>query len=98
MQTIARFSNEAEVIQMANDSEYGLSAAIFTTNITRARRVSEALKVGTVTVNCWGTIHAHIPFGGVKQSGYGRDLGREALDEWTVVKTVQHWLVDANLE
>lgn len=78
---------------MANDSEYGLSAAIFTKDIGRARRVSDALEVGTVTVNNWGMVTANSPFGGVKQSGFGRDLGREALSEWTTVKTVKHLLL-----
>ncbi|KAJ4508609.1 hypothetical protein HRR83_005701 [Exophiala dermatitidis] len=91
--TIARFSAETEVIAKANDSEYGLNAAIFTKDIARARRVSDALEVGTVTVNSWGLINANTPFGGVKQSGFGRDLGREALDEWTTVKTVKHVLL-----
>ncbi|KAK5263591.1 hypothetical protein LTR96_011022 [Exophiala xenobiotica] len=90
---IAKFDSEEEVIHKANDSEYGLSAAVFTSDLSRAHRVSQALEVGTVTVNCWGMLSANTPFGRVKQSGFGRDLGKEALEEWTTVKTVKHFLL-----
>jgi len=75
---------------MANDSELGLNAAVFTNDVSRAHRVSDALEVGTVTVNCWGMLHPNTPFGGVKQSGYGRDMGEQALEDWTTVKTVKY--------
>lgn len=80
---------------MANDSEYGLNAAIFTRDIARAHRVSAALEVGTVTVNCWGMLNANAPFGGVKQSGFGRDMGLESLNEWTTVKSTKHLLLNS---
>ncbi|BCR83247.1 putative aldehyde dehydrogenase [Aspergillus chevalieri] len=86
---IARFETEAEVIAKANNSEYGLSAAIFTDNVSRAHRVAAAIETGQVTVNCWGNLHSNTPFGGMKQSGFGRDLGKEALDGWTSTKTVK---------
>ncbi|EXJ72497.1 aldehyde dehydrogenase (NAD+) [Cladophialophora psammophila CBS 110553] len=92
--TITKFSSEDEVVSKANASEYGLNAAVFTKDISRARRVSDALEVGTVTVNCWGILNANTPFGGVKQSGFGRDMGLEALNEWTTVKTVKHLLLN----
>ena len=57
-----------------------------------AKRVSDSLEVGQVSVNCWSLINVNVPFGGVKQSGFGRDMGREALDEWTTVKSVQYWM------
>lgn len=76
---------------------YGLSAALFTSDMGRAHRVSRALEVGTVTVNCWGMLHANTPFGGIKQSGFGRDLGKEALEEWSVCKTVKYLLDLPNL-
>lgn len=74
---------------MANDSELGLNAAVFTNDVSRAHRVSDALEVGTVTVNCWGMLHPNTPFGGVKQSGYGRDMGEQAIEDWTTTKTVK---------
>ncbi|KAK3901411.1 Aldehyde/histidinol dehydrogenase [Staphylotrichum tortipilum] len=80
--SIAKFNTEAEVIEKANATEYGLSAAVFTNDVNRAQRVSEALKSGQVTVNCWGLLHANTPFGAGKQSGFGRDMGEEALEGW----------------
>ncbi|KAH7010198.1 putative aldehyde dehydrogenase [Ilyonectria destructans] len=79
-----------EVIEKANSSEYGLSAAVFTRDLSRAQRVSETLESGQVTVNCWGLLHANAPFGGVKQSRFGRDMGEEAFDGWLTTKTVKY--------
>ncbi|PGH27934.1 hypothetical protein AJ80_00188 [Polytolypa hystricis UAMH7299] len=87
---IAKFKTEDEVIEKANNTEYGLSSAIFTNDISRAHRISNALECGQVTVNAWGTLNPNLPFGGVKQSGYGRDMGEESLDGWTVVKAVSY--------
>lgn len=87
--SIAPFKTEEEVIAKANDSPYGLSAAVFTNSLDRAYRVTEAIEAGQVTVNMWGTVNANTPFGGVKESGFGRDMGKEALDEWTVPKAVK---------
>ncbi|KAH6651537.1 aldehyde dehydrogenase domain-containing protein [Truncatella angustata] len=87
--SIARFDTIEEVIEKANDSTYGLSAAVFTNDVNKAFRVSEAVESGMVTVNTWGLVNANTPFGGVKESGYGRDSGKEALDDWTVTKTVK---------
>lgn len=88
--TIHRFSTEKEVIEKANASEYGLSAAIFTNNVHRANRVANALEAGQVAVNGWALMHPDLPFGGVKQSGFGRDLGEDALEGWTYVKSIKH--------
>ncbi|PSN66177.1 putative aldehyde dehydrogenase [Corynespora cassiicola Philippines] len=87
--SIAKFETETEVIAKANDSEFGLSAAVFTNDVNRAYRVSAAIEAGQVTINSWGTLNANTPFGGVKQSGFGRDMGAEALEEWTVTKVVK---------
>ncbi|KAL5329614.1 hypothetical protein ACEPPN_003129 [Leptodophora sp. 'Broadleaf-Isolate-01'] len=92
---IAKFKTEDEAISLANDSEYGLSSAIFTSDISRAYRVSDALETGQVTINSWGNINANTPFGGKKQSGFGKDLGVEGLDEWLNVKTVKVNLLPA---
>ncbi|CAK7202166.1 hypothetical protein SEUCBS139899_004886 [Sporothrix eucalyptigena] len=88
--SIARFTTESEAIAKANSTEYGLSAAIFTNNVSRAGRVSSQIQAGQVTVNCWGLLHANTPFGGIKQSGFGRDMGEEALDSWLSTKTVKY--------
>ncbi|KGO55702.1 Aldehyde dehydrogenase, N-terminal [Penicillium expansum] len=89
--SIAKFHTEAEVIEKANATEFGLSAAVFTNDVNRAQRVSEALECGQVTINCWGMLHANTPFGGVKQSGFGRDMGEEALEAWMSTKTVKYF-------
>ncbi|KAK2785013.1 hypothetical protein FQN53_008064 [Emmonsiellopsis sp. PD_33] len=89
--TIHRFSTEEEVLAKANDTEYGLSAAFFTNDLHRANRLSVGLEAGQVTVNCWGALNASMPFGGVKQSGFGSDLGLEALDSWLYSKSVKFW-------
>ncbi|OAA56883.1 Aldehyde dehydrogenase domain protein [Cordyceps fumosorosea ARSEF 2679] len=93
--SIASFKTEAEVIEKANATEYGLAAAVFTNDVSRAARVSEAIEAGQVTVNCWGTLHANAPFGGVKESGFGRDMGEEALDSWLTTKTVKYFTLPA---
>ncbi|KAE9382489.1 aldehyde dehydrogenase, partial [Gymnopus androsaceus JB14] len=77
-----------EVIEMANDSNYGLACAIFTENVSRAIRVSNALEAGQAWVNCSVTTEHNVPFGGYKQSGIGRELGAYAIDTYTQVKAV----------
>ena len=68
-----------DIIRVANDTVYGLAAAVFSKDIGRALRVSNKLKAGTVWVNCCNKIHPQLPFGGFKQSGIGRELGEYAL-------------------
>ncbi|ETS87883.1 hypothetical protein PFICI_01711 [Pestalotiopsis fici W106-1] len=87
--SIAPFSTLDEIIAKANDTSYGLSAAVFTNDVNKAFRLSEEIESGMVTVNAWGMIHANTPFGGVKESGFGRDMGKEALEDWTTTKTVK---------
>ncbi|PFH56837.1 hypothetical protein XA68_15929 [Ophiocordyceps unilateralis] len=87
--SIARFKSEEEAIALANDSSLGLSAAVFTNDISRAIRVSDAIECGQVTVNMWGAVNVNTPFGGFKESGMGRDLGKEAMEEWTEIKSVK---------
>jgi (Z)-2-((N-methylformamido)methylene)-5-hydroxybutyrolactone dehydrogenase len=82
------FDDEQEAIAIANDVKYGLAGGVWTNDIRRARRVSAALRVGTVWVNNYRTIHWQIPFGGVKASGYGRENGLDAINDFTQVKTV----------
>ncbi|MBC2639163.1 MULTISPECIES: aldehyde dehydrogenase [unclassified Rhodococcus (in: high G+C Gram-positive bacteria)] len=85
--TVQTFTDEAEAIRMGNDSIYGLAASVWTENLNRAHRVSSALRVGTVSVNTVDAISAQTPFGGFKQSGFGRDLSLHAMDKYTGLKT-----------
>lgn len=66
---LTKFETEDEVVASANDSIYGLANAVFSENITRAHRVANALKSGTVWINCYNELHPQVPFGGYKQSG-----------------------------
>ncbi|KKA29733.1 hypothetical protein TD95_003890 [Thielaviopsis punctulata] len=86
--SLAKFKDEKEVIGLGNDSDYGLAAAVHTTNINTAIRISNAMKAGTVWVNCYNQLHHQLPFGGFKQSGIGRELGEAALANYTQNKTV----------
>lgn len=81
------FETEEEAIRIANDSLYGLAASLWTTNLNRAHRVSKKLRAGTVSVNTMDALDFSTPFGGFKQSGFGRDLSLHALDKFTQLKT-----------
>ncbi|PWI71891.1 aldehyde dehydrogenase [Purpureocillium lilacinum] len=86
---LCKFETEEEAVRAANDSRYGLAAGVHTTNINTAIRVSNALKAGTVWVNNYNMITQSIPFGGMKESGFGRELGKYALSSYTQVKSVR---------
>jgi aminomuconate-semialdehyde/2-hydroxymuconate-6-semialdehyde dehydrogenase len=86
--TITPFKNEKEVIELSNAVEYGLSASIWTKDLSRAHRVARALKNGVVWVNCWLIRDLRTPFGGMKQSGVGREGGEEALRFFTEAQNV----------
>ena len=85
---ITPFDSEEEVINHANDVEYGLSSTVWTQNLSRAHRVAERINTGTVWVNCWLVRDLRVPFGGMKQSGVGREGGVEALHFFTEAKNV----------
>lgn len=82
------FSDEDEAVRMANDSLYGLSGSIWTRDIGRAMRVARAVQTGNLSINSGSSVHLEAPFGGVKRSGLGRELGLQALDHYTEWKTV----------
>jgi aminomuconate-semialdehyde/2-hydroxymuconate-6-semialdehyde dehydrogenase len=86
--TITPFDNEEEVIGYANDCDYGLSSSVWTQNLSRAHRVAEKIHAGTVWVNCWLIRDLRVPFGGMKQSGVGREGGNEALHFYTEPKNI----------
>lgn len=86
--TIAPFNTEEEAIRLANDSNYGLSATLWTENLSRAHRISAQIKSGIIWVNCWLFRDLRTPFGGMKQSGVGREGGWEALRFFTEAKNV----------
>ena len=88
VQVIIKFRTVEEVIKQANDSPYGLGAAVFTTSLDTAMHVSHAVRAGTVWVNCYDVFAAQAPFGGFKESGIGRELGEYGLAAYTAVKTV----------
>jgi acyl-CoA reductase-like NAD-dependent aldehyde dehydrogenase len=86
--TVQAFDTEDEALAMANGTPYGLAAGLYTTNVTRAHRVAAKLQAGIVWVNDWALLDPALPFGGVKQSGYGRENGPESLESYTKVKSV----------
>ncbi len=86
--TVIPFDDEAEALALANDTIYGLSGSIWTENGARALRVARALEAGVLSINSNTSVRVTTPFGGFKQSGYGRELGPHALDAYTEVKSI----------
>jgi gamma-glutamyl-gamma-aminobutyraldehyde dehydrogenase len=84
---VQTFDDESEAIRMANNSVYGLAASVWTNSLRRAHTVAAALRAGTVSVNTVDALSSQTPFGGFKQSGFGRDLSLHALDKYTGLKT-----------
>jgi phenylacetaldehyde dehydrogenase len=82
------FSDPDEVVKSANNNIYGLAAAVWTKDVSKAHRMAAALRAGTVWVNCYNIFDAALPFGGYKQSGWGREMGAEALELYTETKAV----------
>ena len=82
------FEDEDEVLEAANDTRFGLGAAVWTRDISRAHRFAAELESGQVWINCYQACDSALPFGGYKESGWGRETCRETLDEYTELKTV----------
>jgi aldehyde dehydrogenase (NAD+) len=94
--TVTTFKDDAEVLAMANNSNYGLGGGLWTSNLQRAHVMARNMEAGMVWINCYKRFHPGSPFGGVKDSGYGREMGHFAMHEYTEPKSV--WVnVDAKL-
>jgi 1-pyrroline-5-carboxylate dehydrogenase len=88
--SVIPFKDENDAVLQGNATNYGLAAGVWTRDVSKAHRVARAIRAGTVWVNCYNVFDAASPFGGYKQSGFGRELGRYAIDLYTQVKSV--WL------
>jgi betaine-aldehyde dehydrogenase len=88
--TVIPFTDEEEAVRLANDTIYGLSGSIWTRDGARALRVARALDAGVLSINSNTSVRVTTPFGGFKQSGYGRELGPHALDAYTEVKSIYY--------
>ena len=86
--TVKPFKSTDELLPNANESHYGLAAGVWTNDIKKAHRTAAALKAGTVWINCYNVFDAALPFGGYKESGWGREMGEDALELYTEVKAV----------
>jgi aldehyde dehydrogenase (NAD+) len=86
--TILKFKSIDEVAARANNTAYGLAAAVWTKDISKAHAIADSVRAGTVWVNCYDVFDAGAPFGGFKQSGIGRELGEYSLSNYTEIKTV----------
>jgi betaine-aldehyde dehydrogenase len=86
--SVLDFDDEEEVIERANATQFGLAAGVFTNDLTRAHRVIARLQAGTCWINHYNVTPVELPFGGVKQSGLGRENGRAALEHYTQLKSV----------
>jgi len=94
--TVLTFKDDAEALTIANGTDYGLGSGLWTTNLQRAHRVARDLHAGMVWINSYKRVNPGSPFGGVGQSGYGREMGFDAMREYTQVKSV--WVnVDAQI-
>ncbi len=86
--TVIPFQDPEEMLKWSNDTQYGLAAGVWTKDVSKAHRTAEMLKAGTVWINCYNMFDAASPFGGYKQSGYGREMGKHVLELYTQVKSV----------
>jgi aldehyde dehydrogenase (NAD+) len=86
--SVLKFTDMADVLKQANATMYGLAAAVWTKDITKAFAIADGVRAGTVWINCYNTFDPAAPFGGYKFSGHGRENGSAALEAYTEIKTV----------
>jgi len=87
--TVYKVSSEEEAITLANDTPFGLGSYVFTTDADQAKRVADNIDAGMVFVNAVGAEGVELPFGGIKRSGFGRELGRYGIDEFVNKKLIR---------
>ena len=87
--TVYKVASEEEAVELANDTPFGLGSYVFTTDKEQAKRVADRIEAGMVYVNLVGADSAELPFGGVKRSGFGRELGRFGIDEFVNKKLIR---------
>ena len=86
--TVTPFDDVGEVPKVGNTTRFGLASGIWTSDLSKAHRTARELRAGTVWVNCYNVFDAALPFGGYKESGWGREMGAEALENYTETKAV----------
>ena len=96
--SVIRYSTEEEAIAIANDTIYGLSGGVWGQDLVKANQIASKIKAGTIWINDWHMFRNDAPFGGYKQSGIGRELGTNVLDEYTEVKHIHTSLSNENSE
>jgi phenylacetaldehyde dehydrogenase len=82
------FDDPAEIVPVANETNYGLAAGVFTRDVSRAYRTAQRLRAGTVWINTYHVFDAAMPFGGYKESGWGREMGHQVLENYLETKSV----------
>ncbi|CAG9815839.1 unnamed protein product [Phaedon cochleariae] len=88
VQQLLRFKDLDEIIERANATDYGLASAVFSKDIDKVNYVTQGLRAGTVWVNCYNVLGAQAPFGGFKDSGFGREKGEDGLQQYTEIKNI----------